>query len=340
MPDKQTEKQNGNIGSDFDVFEQAVVFENGQQVEEAKTDSQPRDSQGRFVSPTDDKLDEAKRIAGVTDDEPTRTDAPTGVREEQGAEDEFENLPDGVAISRTTKGLRIEIDNPGNPDQKDVYYAKSETEALTKIAVAKMNASKRIAELKTTKATEPAPTEKWSADDEFMLLQELQTAPTKAIRKALEAEMGISLPELKQKVQMADEFTRQQKVWDAAQKFMAANPSYVATPQNGSRIETYIQKMGMDATKIEDLERAYEDLNSSGLLEVSKTATPAQEPTVRTEPKPAPKKAMSGISSRSGSSTVSDPPPGVLSANEEAQLEKMTLEQAREYINGKLRSSR
>jgi hypothetical protein len=340
--------ENKNIGSDFDVFEEQVaVYENGQAVEQ--NTSPTRDDKGRFVSDEDEqakKQKAARRAAGLSDEDeeqqPAADEPAEDVDEEEGESE------DGVRISRTKNNrLRVEIDNELDPNHKEVFYAADETEALKKIAVAKKNATKRIEELKRKPVESTAgPASKFSGkklspDEDFEVLTKWQESPSEALDLLYQKRTGMTLDDFTKKVQQGE---RVQAVETAARSFMTTNPSFRATPKNGGLMQAYIETHGLDDTNTDDLQKAYEFLNSSGLLEAKQQKeipAPDSDARIEHQPEPKKKKASSALFSRGGgSTTVEKTNQDGLSDKELAQLDRMSLEDQKNWFNRRLQAQR
>jgi hypothetical protein len=318
MPIKETAEVlsiDSLFGDQFTIQEPVAPVQTEQQIGE-----QPRDEQGRFT-----KTDAIRRSLGIEDEpEPTQEATTEKVEEPQ--------------------GVRIEIDL-GEGAGREVFEAETAEALIEKMAEAKKHATLKIRELNqklksvslSTKRAEPV--KKLSADDEFLVSQELSTNPTKAFRKLFESEVGMTFEDFTAKLQQADSLAKEKAVHDAAQKFLSAHPDYVNNEANGGRLDKYVQFQGLDMSNPDDLETAYNDLMSSGLLETKKAE--AQRET-RIEKQPVPqKKAMSGIFTRSGSQqNVETKNNYMLSPEEQRMVERMSLDEAYAFLNKRMRSQK
>lgn len=240
---------------------------------------------------------------------------------------------------------RKEIDL-GDGSGVQVFTATSVDELLDKLATAQAHATKKIRELNNRiKAIESAkPEEKeLTPDEEFVLSQQLQSNPSKVLRKAVNDEI-----ERRERVQKDND----ERNAATAQEFITRNPEYLPTPANGTKLFRFLQTYKLDPT-VENLERAYTELNESGLLEVRPAASEEKGVTVDTEtdtdtarieqPVESPKvteptqrkKAASGLSSRG--TTVARPTKAT--GPTEDELYSMPMEKLRELAQRQARQS-
>lgn len=123
-----------------------------------------------------------------------------------------------------------------------------------------------------------------------------------------------------------EEIEKLQRSNQVQNDFVAAHPEYHADPANGQKLAAWVRTNGFAEFTNENLELAYQDLKSSGLLRLkSSNAEP-----VEILPTPQPRKRASSVSGRSGSSPV------VKTEPTEDDLYKMPLEQLRHLSNRKM----
>lgn len=209
--------------------------------------------------------------------------------------------------------FRREIDL-GDGSGKQVFEADSQDELIDKLTEAQKNATKKIRELAAaTKQPEPA----------------------KEPAKPLTAEERLSILETKLK---QDEIATQ---------FIADHPDYLPNPSNGRRLLNWLKAEGL-AESPENLHRAYEELNTGGLLEKRPSEDEVPEE-IEEEPEPAPRivvpvaaasesepprqKVSSGLSNRRGMAARA----AKVEPTQE-ELESMPLDKLRELANQSLRS--
>lgn len=249
---------------------------------------QPRDEQGRFVA-QEPPAEPAAEPATEPENEPEP--------EQFFAEREID-LEDGSGV-QVFRGV--------GDTQEAAYEALAD-----ELAKAQTNATKKIREL-AAKAAPPAEPEKplISQEDAFLISQgdadAIQRAVDARFQKAEEARK-------KQEEAVRQRVERESQIAD---EFLAANPDYYVTPQNGRRLLRQLALDNLEPT-LENLTRVYTDLKSDGLI----TAKPA-------EPAPAPRPRSSGLSTRS-----SVAPPPVKTGPTQADLAKMSLEQLRDLAGG------
>ncbi len=125
-----------------------------------------------------------------------------------------------------------------------------------KLIESQRNATKRIKELKTAKPEAP------TKEEESLLAAEIVTNPSKVVKNIL----GIDPSDLKQVVEEAKQnrALKQRKV--VADQFVASHPEFYDNERNGQRLAKAVSLHG--EFNLENLEKAYQDLSESGLLEV------------------------------------------------------------------------
>jgi hypothetical protein len=254
----------------------------------------PRDAQGRFVS----------------------------TKEEEPA-------PEVVAPPAPPQVFRREIDL-GDGSGKQVFEAESMDALLDKLTDAQTHATRKIRELSQQKKEEPPPpppapeTAELTEDQRWLISQEFLTDPDKAFDKLVELRL---LPKLAPKLAKIEAIERQEQAEVASNKFVETHPEYHATPKNGEKLVRYLNTWKMDAT-VENLEKAFQELNESGLLE-AKPAPAAEngnpEPDTERIARPgetirSTHKVASGLSARR---STPPPPPGPT----EDELYKLPLEE-------------
>lgn len=214
-------------------------------------------------------LEELKALALKEAGEVVETAAPAKVeqpRDEKGKfvaakgqEDELDNTADNLDNADeepTTTIYRKEIDN-GN-GVIEVFEAESLEELVDKIAEGKRNASIKIRELTTEKKAADEKTQQISKDDEYVVQQRLKDNP-KATIKDVVTEV------------IEEHIAKQQRSEDAQSRFVATHLDYIANPDNGARIVSEVQRLGYTEFTTEGLEKAYQSLKKSGLLQLKTT---------------------------------------------------------------------
>jgi hypothetical protein len=163
--------------------------------------------------------------------------------------------------------FRREIDL-GDGSGKQVFEAESMEALIDKLADAQMHATRKIRELaQQTRKEEPAPPAQKepeiSDDDRWLASQDILTDPYTGVKKVYEK---VIAPDLQKKFEKFEMFLRQQDAEAESNKFVETHPDYYATPKNGEKLVRYLNTWKMDAT-VENLEKAFQELNESGLLE-------------------------------------------------------------------------
>lgn len=187
-----------------------------------------------------------------------------------------------------------EFDN-GDGAGRQVYTGRGKTkeEALADLAdqllEGKKNANKKIRDLEEKVKAQEVP----DKDEEFVLSQELMANPTLAFRKMIKSEFGMSVEQLRESLNGAQQLTDNQKKQVVVQNFLTTHHDYEDTPKNGRLMQKW---MGNQFTA-ESFEKAYQDLKADGLLELkTEEAHDGQESTKQPE-------------SRTETTTVTDVPP-------------------------------
>jgi hypothetical protein len=137
------------------------------------------------------------------------------------------------------------------------FTASSETELGDLVAQA---AEELIA------ANKPAPVVKAerTADEEFVLAQEMASNPSKAFSKLLLETTGLTPEAFKQQVQA----TQAQENNAAAELFVEQHPDYLANSHNGAVLQSAMKKKGFEGRiTVADIKAAYTECRDAGLLE-------------------------------------------------------------------------
>lgn len=200
-----------------------------------------------------------------------------------------------------------------------------------KLIEAQKSATRRIKELKAT--TPAKAVETVSKEDEALLAAELVQKPSEVVAKILK-KLGVDIAEVKE----STDFVKNQKVKStrksAADAFVATHPEYVDTDKNAAKINKWCE-LHSDFS-LEGMNKAYQDLNESGLLQVKgEEAGHGQDedrPETRTEEKaevisPRVTKKASGLS------THRRTPVAVATQPSEDELYSMPLEKLRQLSN-------
>lgn len=298
-------------------------------------------------------LDEIKKLA--------QEEATTAVKQ---AEEPQEEKKEDIHVDETEdtgeQVFRREIDL-GDGSGVQVFEAPTLEELVDKLAKAQVNATKKIRELNSKikevqpkRETETPKEREFSSDEEFVISQEMMSKPSKAFKKMFKEMVGLDITEFRTTVERMNAFneaqTRAQAEADieagkarAAESFLAAHPEYVPNQSNGTRLSRAVnllikeeQAEGREIDYGTLLLKAYDDLKSSGLLEIkseesAKETTGTDEPrieeSVRTVPVQRPVKRASTITTRSTTTRVAKAEPT------EEELYTMPLDKLRELAN-------
>lgn len=179
--------------------------------------------------------------------------------------------------------FRREIDL-GDGSGKQVFEADSAEALIDELTKAQENATRKIRaqqfELRrkqrakperqvATKPIEIGTPKTLTADELFQLGQELQTDPTVAFNKILQAQTGMDANQL---VAIGKEFASLQQarlVNEAETSFLQAHQGvdYLPTPDNARAIQKFLQEEQLPYTAA-NLEFAFQELSESGLLDM------------------------------------------------------------------------
>lgn len=236
------------------------------------------------------------------------------------AEQEFaQNLtPEGSGREQPRNDRGQEVDeivyrkviDLGDGSGVQVFEGATPDELIEKLGNAQLNATRKIKELSRTQQPQQQPTgpKARTPEEEWILSQQLTTTPSKAIELEFERVVGMPMSSFRSKMARLEAFETASSEETAAQQFMANHPDYYPTPKNAKKIEKYVRTYGLDATKPESVEQAFNDLNESGLLEVrpveNQQQTQATQQQARIAPEPQQParqthtRVSSGISSR------------------------------------------
>jgi len=146
-----------------------------------------------------------------------------------------------------------------------VFKGKGATkeEALDDLAdkqiEAQRNATKRIKELKTTTETAKGPTKE---ETESLRAAKVVTNPSEVVKEVL----GIDPSELQEVVAEVKQNRAAKQRKAVADEFVVKHPEFLDNDRNGKRIAKAVSLFG--EFTLENLEKAYQDLSESGLLEV------------------------------------------------------------------------
>lgn len=231
---------------------------------------------------------------------------------------------------------RREIDN-GDGSGAQVFQAESLEELADKLAEAQRNASKKIREQAAQLKQSEKPAErKFTDQDEFVYSQELQTKPTEAFKKLFKDTTGYNITDFKSKIERVDAFESAQRSKVAQDDFVNTHPYYECNASNAKRLAAWLQTNGYHEFTTEGLNKAYDDLTSSGLLTVkpeqAEPDTDVQaerqriaEPTEAVQTQRVSQKKASGLNTRSRSV-----PPPVKAEPTLDELYSMPLDKLRE----------
>lgn len=205
----------------------------------------------------------------------------------------------------------------GDGSGKQVFKGRSLDELADRLTEAQANATRKIRELAGQRKQE----ERESADNEFVLSQELLNKPSATLRRQFEDMVGMPIDSFKSKLQKVEAFEKAQSAEEASREFVQSHEEYYASPGNGKRMSAYLTRMGLEWT-VANMEQAFTELQADGLL----APKPAGDPTPEAE---APRAAAPAVVRRaaSGLSGRRSAPAPVTPQHTEEDLYKMPMEQ-------------
>lgn len=272
--------------------------------------------------------------------------------EPEDKKEEIKEEPVVVAEEAVTFLAHREIDL-GDGSGVQVFEAEGDSEKAAlealadRVIEAQSNATRKIreqeTELRTLRArvAEPPKPKEISADDEYVIAQEMTKTPTVAFRKMFKQLTGYEIEDFGDVKKTADAVTAAQQTNTAIGTFIATHPDYEDAGdigvRNGAVMRMKLAEMRLPATS-ENLSKAYLALKQSGLLTLKgeKANSEATEETEETEriappkveaaPQRTRKTSTIGTHSRTTAAPVSTDP-------SEAELYKMPLEELRARAN-------
>jgi hypothetical protein len=180
----------------------------------------------------------------------------------------------------------------GDGKSPQVFKAATMEELLDKIAEAQKHATIKIREQAEKLKKYSAQAEAESADNEYIVGQELMSKPTAAFKKLFKETTGVDIQSFKNSWERLQAWEQAQQIQaienkknEAANKFIAAHPEFVPNNENGKRLEAAINLLIADAERVGKqidygafLEEAYAGLTTSGLLQLKDVETSEEEP--------------------------------------------------------------
>lgn len=286
---------------------------------------------------------------------PTNPSAPTAselLDEDFGAPADPNGAPPAPDAAAPATEFTREIDL-GDGSGKQVFRAATAEELIDKLAEAQANASRHIKQLtreaRTRTAAVPdrgpepvvyAP-RALTPQDEFVIAQNLTTAPSQAVSKAFEAVTGMTPAQLADAVNRLNALQSSYDSDKAAMGFVADHmEDYNACPENSAAITQFLSENKLPATR-NNLEFAFETLTHRGVLVAPEAEEPGDEPDASATPTPAAPARIERPATRqagglSGRRTAAAPTPSLAPTD----AETMPLDALRARIVAAQRSAR
>jgi 23S rRNA pseudoU1915 N3-methylase RlmH len=290
------------------------------------------------------KLAEAEEVPGPAQVELGPDGKPFQPRDEAGRFVKTE--PEQTAIeSEVVEPEVIKVVDLGDGSGRQVFKGRTGDEVLEKVLEAQANATRKIRqqeiELKDLRAkTAPkAELPKLTADEEFVLSQQLNKEPSKALDEYFRRRTGFEMAELAEMKRQADKMTTAESTNHALAVFLATHPDFVDGTWNSAAMKLAIRGK---AITTENLHEAYLDLKDSGLLELrtegENSVQESQPEQVRIEPKTPAKAPTQGTKKSSGLSTQSRPAPVASTNFSEDEAYALPLAELRKRAEAQLKA--
>jgi hypothetical protein len=253
-----------------------------------------------------------------------------------------------AASEQAGKKYRREIDL-GDGSGVQVFEADTLEELTDKLVEAQAHATRKIRELNQRAKAKVAPDKKREArkpiqprplseEEQFIVGQRFAEMPAKAFETLFESVTGMKPEEFRSRIEAVDAINEALSEQQAAEGFILDHvEDYHPSPKNSAAIMQFIEREGLAVTR-QNLEYAYQELSSSGLLESAPAAKPAGDgqPSKPAAPAASPKKPVStGLPARGGNRQ-----PVVSDAPSVDELNRLPLEEARERISRALYAKR
>lgn len=225
---------------------------------------------------------------------------------------------------KTIYQRRIDL---GDGSGVQVFSADSLEGLVDKLTDAQLNATKKIREQseQLKAATPRTQARERTADEEFVLSQELMTKPTKAFEKLFQETTGFKIGDFKSTLERATAYNDAQTAEQSAVDFVSRTPDFYANPANGERMKAYLKTYQL-APSVDNWTKAFHDLSNSGLLQVKPADAVAEVAPQVAAPVVAPvRRGGSGLSTRGGAA----PAPAKTGPTED-ELYSMPLDQLKE----------
>jgi len=250
------------------------------------------------------KIDAENRDADEAAAKAVDPAAPAEPVKPKGDEPQVFTYDDGssVTIEHGSKGWKATLES-GAGGKPEVFYGNTKDELLLNLAAGKMNATQKIRELnKRTKlgldsnGDQPAtvapvtvlPSGELTADDIFALKTQLQDNPDAAIEQWFLKKTGMTVAELVQSAKTGKAASDELSAEAVSKEFLSRHPDYVPYEKNFEALIAWLCKYklgqplsGRDPNSAvevlykagkftgENLDEAYEDLASDGLLDLT-----------------------------------------------------------------------
>lgn len=208
-----------------------------------------------------------------------------------------------------------------------------------KLAEAQKHATTKIRELSAKVKTTPAEVVV-SKDDEALYSAELLATPTIAFKKMFKAVTGVDVEEFKTVTAREKAFQEARSKKGVADQFVAANPDFLDNDRNGKLINKWLTLH--NDFSLEGFNKAYTDLNESGLLQVKGAEAGDEQKKAEAEAQRIADAAEAASSQRtkksSGISTQRRTATPVVAEPSEEDMYALPLEELRKRANQQLAS--
>lgn len=144
---------------------------------------------------------------------------------------------------------------PNGDGSFDVYEGETPDELIDAIAKGKENANKKIQEFIAERKTTVQKTAQQIKDENYLVEQNLKTDPKNTIKELA-------------KEALAEEAALTRRSNEAQSRFVNTHPDFIPSTDNGNRLAAEVQRLGYTEFTTEGLEKAYQSLKKSGLLQL------------------------------------------------------------------------
>ena len=262
-------------------------------------------------------------VEGERAEEPAEAPAPPPLPEPEPDEPETMELEDGtqLILEKERGQWKGTVASGSGAGQPQIYWGRTKNELFFNLMKAQANATKKIRELNrknklaapSVPASQPVVPSQASrvltAEEIFEIKTQMESNPEEGFENLFKKKYGVSLDQIVQQAQRGAQAEANLQTEAVCREFLAKNPDWYNDNQNFLTLVQWLAKfkLGKTVTSAIDgmyelhysgywttanLEEAFEDLSSDGLLNKAPVVRPPKTPppvTVSQEPAPAPR---------------------------------------------------